>query len=59
MEKPRSHFINNSDEQVWKMIAELGHNQTFKFHESYTEDGNFRKALFIAKSFSMEDKKWQ
>jgi hypothetical protein len=41
------------------MIAELGHNQTFKFHESYTEDGNFRKALFIAKSFSMEDKKWQ
>jgi hypothetical protein len=55
-ESHRSHFVNLSDDQVWKMVNDLGKYQLCKFHENYDLDGNFRRALFLAKSFSPEGK---
>ena len=54
MSEERSHFFNMDDDQVRAEIKELQGPQRSVFAQEVEKDGNFRRALFIAKSFSCE-----
>ena len=49
------HYGSKTDDEVWKMINALGPYQKGIFDRHFEENKDFRWALFVAKSFSMEE----
>lgn len=55
-EAQRRYYMNRSDEEIEEMIKDLSSNQKKMFDIALTQDDDRRGALFIAGSYSIEEK---